>query len=115
MLQLSEAQWQELQARDAQQFVVTVCYQFLRERPEAVNDPGGAAVLERMQSARDYAQRTGFTSNPHVVRLMYLAADAPGVHKDPLIDGHLRKPGATPEQRLDDLLAVMNDKLKEES
>lgn len=115
MLTLSEAQWRELQARDTRQFVMTVCDQFLGERPDMAQTPGGKVVLERMQTAHDYATRTGFTSNPHVVQLMYLAADAPGIHADPLIDGYLRKPGATPEQRLDDLLAVMNNKLREKS
>lgn len=112
MLTLSETQWRELQARDARQFVTTVCYQFLGERPDMVEAPGGKAVLDRMQAAHDYAVRVGFTSTPHVVRLMYLAADAPGIHDDPVVDGYLRKSGATPEQRFDDLLAVMNDKLK---
>jgi hypothetical protein len=112
MLTLSEAQWRELQARDARQFVATVCHQFLGERPEVVKAPGGDAVLDRMQAAHDYAFRIGFSSTPHVVRLMYLAADAPGIHDDPVVDAYLRKPGATPEQRLDDLLAVINNKLK---
>jgi hypothetical protein len=112
MLQLSDAQWRELQARDARQFVATVCHQFLGGRPHMTEPPGGKPVLDRMQAAHDYAKRVGFTSNPHVVRLMYLAADAPRIHDDPLVDAYLRKPGATPEQRLDDLLAVMNNKLK---
>lgn len=115
MLTLSEAQWRELQARDAGNFVTTVCYQFLGERPDMVEAPGGKVVLDRMQAAHDYATRVGFTSNPHVVRLLYLAADVPGIHDDPLVDGSLRKPGATPEQRLGDLLAVMNNKLPEEA
>ena len=111
MLKLSETQWRELQAHDARRFVTTVCYQFLGKRPDMVEAPGGKAVLDRMQAAHDYAVRVGFTSTPHVVRLMYLAADAPGIHDDQVVDGYLRKPGATPEQRLDDLLAVMNNKL----
>lgn len=112
MLTLDETQWRELQARDARQFVAAVCRQFLGERPDMVEAPGGKAVLDRMQAAHDYAVRVGFTSNPHIVRLMYLAADAPGIHNDPLVDGYLRKPGATPEQRLDDLLAVMDNRLE---
>jgi hypothetical protein len=114
MLTLSEAQWQELQARDSGNFVVTVCNQFLSERPDMIEAPGGEAVLNRMQAAHDYAIHAGFTSNRHVVRLLYLAADAPGIHDDPLVNACIRKPGATPEQRLDDLLAVMNYKLPKE-
>lgn len=51
----------------------------------------------------------------HIVRLMYLAADAPGIHADPLINAYLRKHGALPEQRLDDMLAVMDKKLEKEN
>lgn len=67
--------------------------------------------MMRMQDAYDYAARAGFTSTPHIVWLMFLSADAPRIHDDPLVDQYLRKPGATPEQRLDDLNAVMKHKL----
>jgi hypothetical protein len=113
MLQLTEAQWRELQARDAGNFVATICYQFLSERPDMVESPGGQEVQRRMQAAHDYAMRLGFTSNPHVVKLMYLAADAPGIHDDPPVSRYLSKPGATPEQRLDEVLDVMNSQLKQ--
>jgi hypothetical protein len=112
MLTLTEAQWRELQAHDARQFVVTVADQFLANRPDMLERPGRDGVIERMQSAHDYGARVGFTSTPHIVRLMYLAADAPLIHDDPVVDHHLRKPGAAPEHRLDDLLAVMNKKLE---
>lgn len=114
MLKLSQTQWDELQARDTHQFVAAVCDQFLANRPDMLDLPGRAAVQGRMQAGHDYAVRIGFTSTPHIVRLMYLAADAPGIRDDPLIDAYLRKPGATPEQRLDDMIAVMNKKLERE-
>ena len=112
MLKLSQAQWEELQVRDTHQFVAAVCDQFLANRPDMLDRPGHAAVQNRMQAAHDYAVRIGFTSTPHSVRLMYLATDAPDIHDVPLIDAYLRKPGATPEQRLDDMIAVMNKKLE---
>ncbi|MES2740154.1 MAG: hypothetical protein V4754_04295 [Pseudomonadota bacterium] len=112
MLTLSKAQWQELQTRDAGHFVTAVADQFLSNRADMQRYPGRDTVLSRMQAARDYAVGAGFTSTPHIVRLMYLYADAPRIHNDPLIDGYLRKPGATPEQRLDDLLALVNKKLE---
>jgi hypothetical protein len=112
MLILTDAQWQALQQGEARQFVVAVCDGFLANRPDMLAQPGREAVLARMQDAHDYAARVGFTSTPHIVRLMYLSADAARIHDDPLVDGYLRKPGATPEQRLDDLDAVMNNKLK---
>lgn len=113
MLKLSESQWRALQARDIHQFVVSVCDQFMATRADVSDLPGRATTLERMQGAHDTAARIGFTSTAHIVHLMYLAADAPGIHTDPLVEAYLRKPGATPEQRLDDMLAVMNKKMGE--
>lgn len=114
MLTLTEAQWQNLQQGEARQFVAAMCDAFLANRPEMRDQPGRDEVLKRMQDAYDYAARTGFTSTPHIVRLMYLSADAPHIYDDPLVDHYLRKPGATPEQRLDDLDAVMKHMLKGE-
>lgn len=114
MLTLTEAQWQSLQQGEARQFVAAVCDGFLSKRPEMSARPGRDKVLARMQDAYDYAVRAGFTSTPHVVRLIVLSADAPRIHDDPLVDAYLRKPGATPEQRLDDLDAVMKNRLKGE-
>lgn len=94
MLKLSEAQWAELQSHDSRQVVSAVCDQFLDKRPEMLKSPGRLPLQTRMQAAYDYAVRAGFTSMPHILRLMYLAADAPAIHDDPLVDTHLRKPGA---------------------
>lgn len=112
MLTLTEAQWQGLQQGEADSFVAAVCDGMLANRPDLIETPGRGTVLARIRDAHAYAGRAGFISTPHIVRLMYLAADAPGIHDDPLVDGYLRKPGATPEQRLDDLDAVMKHKLK---
>ena len=112
MLTLDENQWRALQACDARQFVGAVCDQLLAKRPDLVTEPGREAILGRMQAAHDYAQRLGFTSTPHIVWLMYMAADAPTLVTDPVIETYLAKPGATPEQRLDDLEAVLQKKLE---
>lgn len=112
MLTFSDEQWRELELRDGRNFVAAVCDQFISDRPDMREVPGRHAVCGRMQDAYDYAIRVGFTSTPHIVRLMYLAADAPRIHDDSLVDAYLRKPGASPEQRLDDLIAVMNKKLE---
>jgi hypothetical protein len=112
MLKLSEAQWRELQARDARRFVEAVADQFLSKRPEMLRYPGQESVMARMQAAHDHALRVGFTSTPHIVQLMHLYADGPRIHEDRLFDGYLRKPGATPEQRLDDLMAKTKNQLE---
>jgi hypothetical protein len=112
MLQLSEVQWQALLQAEAGQFVAGVCDEFLAQRPDMRDLPGRNTVLARMRDALSYATRVGFTSTPHIVRLMYLSADAAGIFAEPLIDGYLRKPGASPELRLDELDAVMRKKLQ---
>ncbi|MGC4075491.1 MAG: hypothetical protein QM702_00345 [Rubrivivax sp.] len=111
MLKLTDLQWLALNRDEAKRFVAAVCDGFLVDRPSAHEHPGRQTILVRMQQAYDYAARAGFNSTPHIVRLMVLAADAPRIHDDPLVDRYLRKPGATPEQRLDDLDAVMKHQL----
>ncbi|MDB0543332.1 hypothetical protein LBW62_19190 [Ralstonia solanacearum] len=111
MLTLSEDQWRALQACDGRQFVATVCDQFLANRPDLAATPGRTVILDRMTQAHDYAERLGFISTPHIVWLMYLVADAPALVDDPVIEAYLRKAGATPEQRLDDMAAVMQQTL----
>lgn len=113
MLTLDETQWFALRAYEHDQFVAQVCSQYLEQRPECRQQPGELAVSRRMRRGLDYAQELGFTRNGHIVRLMYLAADAPAVIGDEILTSHLSRAGATPEERLDDLDAVINWKLKE--
>ncbi|MDN2705660.1 MULTISPECIES: hypothetical protein [unclassified Janthinobacterium] len=114
MLTFSEEQWRAVQTGDMSDFVIAVADQFLAKRADMASQPGRATVIERMLAAYTYAIRIGFRSTPHIVHLMYLSADAPGIHDDPLVDAYLRKPGATPEQRFDELIAVMDKKLEGE-
>lgn len=113
MLTLNEAQWLALQHDEAQRFVAAVCDGFLMSRPDLRALQTRAAVLARMQRGYDYAAHIGFSSTPHIIRLMYLWADAPELHHDRLLERYLSKPGATPEQRLDDLDAILKFHLKE--
>ncbi|MEC5159126.1 hypothetical protein [Janthinobacterium sp. CG_S6] len=113
MLTLNDSQWADLTVRDTNSFVAAVCDQYLSTRPEQVAAPGRDAVLMQMNRAHDYAIQIGFSETPHIIRWMYLAADAPGIDGDKMIAAYLRKAGATPEQRLDDMLAVVMNELKE--
>jgi hypothetical protein len=115
MLTLSKEQWKQLQSRDDQQFTATVCDQYLASHPDMAQTPGREVVLNQMRMAREFADRLGFTDAPHIVQLMYLLTEAPALIDNPRFASHLRKPGATPEQRLDDLFAVMKYKLKGEA
>lgn len=111
MLTLDDKQWRGLQAQDEKNFVAAVCEQFLADRADRAADSGRQGVLNRMQHAYTYTQNIGLTSTPHVVQFLYLAADAPRFYERPPIDYQLRKPGATSEQRWDDLMAVVHKKL----
>ncbi|MDK3023563.1 hypothetical protein QO239_13250 [Cupriavidus taiwanensis] len=107
MLTLSEAQWQALREAEARSFVGAVCEQFLGLRPELLREPGKEEVLRRMLAGYDLAARIGLQSTPHIVKLLYLCADAPQLAADEQVQMYLLKPGATPELRLDDLSAVI--------
>lgn len=111
MITLNEQQWDQLKVRDAGSFVEAVCAQFLSNRSEMVKVPGRGVVQGRMQAAHDYAGSAGFTNTPHIVQFMYMAVDYPGFHDDALVDIYLRKLGGTPEQRFDDMLAVLKREL----
>jgi hypothetical protein len=107
MLTLDNDQTSQLKLGDARRFVEAVCEQFLADRPELKDPVNRAETLRKMQAAFEYADRIGLRSTPHVIVLMYLSVDSPYFHDDPETDRYLRKPGATPEQRLDDLVAVL--------
>ena len=107
MLTLSEAQWQALRKTEARNFVSAVCEQFLARRPELLLEPGKDEVLDRMLAGHDLAARIGLQSTPHIVKLLYLCADAPQLAADEQVQMYLLKPGASPELRLDDLSAVI--------
>ena len=111
MIAFDEAQWDRLKAKDVASFVASVCDQFLADRPDMVITPGRDIVHKRMHSARDFTDRADFTSSPHVVQFMYLSADYPGFYDDKLVAAYISKPGATPEQRFEDLLAVLRHEL----
>ncbi|MEM5278122.1 conserved hypothetical protein [Cupriavidus taiwanensis] len=113
MLTLSEAQWQALRHTEVQNFVGAVCEQFLAHRPVLLQKPGREEVSGRMQAGYSLAAELGLLSTQHIVKFLYLCADAPQLATDRQVRAYLLKPGATPEQRLDDLSAVMKLVLKE--
>jgi hypothetical protein len=71
-----------------------------------------SVVLKRLGATHRLAGEVGFTSSPHIIRLLHLAADAPGLHQDPDVRAWLSRLGQSPEQRLDDLLAVVDHHLQ---
>lgn len=113
MLTLDQSQLDQLQALDANNFVAAVCDQFLEKREDRVANPGREGVLQRMTAAYRHAVELGIQSPPTLVEFLYITADAPRFWEDASIDYQLRKPGATAEQRFDELMAVMRQQLRE--
>jgi hypothetical protein len=58
-----------------------VCDQFLADRPIWPMPPDGIRS-KRGRLARDFTDRAGFTSSPHVVQFMFTAAAHPAFHDD---------------------------------
>lgn len=112
MLSFNDAQWGQIQHSDDLAFVRAVHAQFLRGRPELRLDPLREETLARMRRAHTEGIALGFRSTPHLVQWLYLAADAPQIMTDASIRAQLLKPGASPEQRFDDLLATVRHLLR---
>lgn len=113
MLMLTEEQWQTLRKAEIRNFVGAVCEQFLAHRPELLREPDKEEVLHRMLVGHDFAARVGLQSTPHIVKLLYLCADAPQLPRDTEIQTYFLRSGTTPELMLDDLSAVIEHVLNE--
>lgn len=107
MLKITEEQFQKLQARDADNFVAAVADEFLADRPDLQAQPGRAEIIARMRAAYDNGLTLGFTETPALIYMMYMSADYPGIFERPGTQQYLSKPGATPEQRLNDMKDVL--------
>ncbi|WP_432239584.1 hypothetical protein [Herbaspirillum robiniae] len=114
MLTLTEAQYQKFLARDVENFVAAVADQFIAERKEAGDVLERPVVIARMRDAYDSGRDFGITSTGHLIYMMYLSADAPGIFEDEVVQRYIRKPGATPEQRLDELMCVLKNKMRDD-
>ncbi|QJQ00991.1 hypothetical protein [Herbaspirillum rubrisubalbicans] len=112
MIELSPEQYQQFLESDTQHFIAAAADQYLAAHEEMRSDPGRAEVLERMRTAFERGRAIGFTSTPHLLYMMTLEAGAPGLFGDELIRYYLSKPGATPEQRLDDFDAIFTNELQ---
>ncbi|WP_433694022.1 hypothetical protein [Herbaspirillum seropedicae] len=108
MLTLTDAQYQTFLACDTQNFVVAVADQFLNKRREMLAEPGRTEIIARMRAAYDNGINLGFTSAGHLIYLMYMSADYPGIFERPMAQRYLLKPGAAPEQRLDEIKAILS-------
>lgn len=110
MLELSEAQLQELARLDARDYVDRVHDDVLEAHPEL----NAAQLRERLYRAFDHAMKLGLRDGGAATQFLTFEALAPEFYRDPAIDAWLRKPDASPEQRWADLIATMKSKLPRE-
>ena len=110
MLSFSPAQWQALREDEAQRFVAAVTDQLIAGRPNL--QAQRPAVLKLLIAMHGLAAQVGLTSTPHIIRLLHLAADTPGLYEDPALRSWLTRPVQNPEQRLDELLSVVDRTLQ---
>ncbi|WP_413458264.1 hypothetical protein [Herbaspirillum huttiense] len=108
MIRLDEDDLARLRARDTEHFIAAVADQFLAERADLQRVPGRSEVIRRMREAYAHGLSLGFGTLSHLIYMMYLSADWPGLFRRPGTVRYLRRPGATPEQRLDDMIAVLH-------
>lgn len=112
MIELTPAQYQQFLDSDTQHFISAAADQYLADHEDLRSDAGRAEVIERMRVAYERGREMGFTSTPHLLYMMTFEAGAPGLFGDELIRYYLSRPGATPEQRLDDFDAILADELQ---
>lgn len=115
MLTLSAGQWQAMREHEANSFADAVAGDYLKEHPEMADQPGTLEICMRMRAAHAYALGLGFTSSPHLVAFMHLAAVLPAFYEQPQVDKVLRKPGRPPEQRFSDYEAVLVWKIRKDA
>jgi hypothetical protein len=83
MLTFSPAQWRALREDETQRFVAAVANQLIVGRAELQGQRPD--MLKRLGAMHSLAAQLGFTSTPHIIRLLHLAADTPGMHEDPAL------------------------------
>lgn len=108
MIRLDEDDLAKLRARDTGHFIAAVADQFLAGRADLQRVQGRSEVIRRMREAYENGLSLGFSVLSHLIYIMYLSADWPGLFHRPGTVRYLTRPGATPEQRLDDMIAVLH-------
>lgn len=109
MLELSEDQLRLLRDNEDAGFVSRIRSQLVAEFPD-VNDSG---LQQRLQMAHDRALYLGLESAESRTQFLYQEAFAPGFYEQPAIAAWLTRPGAPPEQRWRDFMALASKRIEE--
>jgi hypothetical protein len=78
--------------------------------PTLADDP---AILDKLTEAFREARAAGLTRDKLLADFIYLEIQAPGFHRHPSIRRWLRKRGAVPDERFDDLMEVLRNKAEQ--
>lgn len=109
MLELSEDQMHQLLESENAGFVSRVRAKLVADFPD-VNDTG---LHQRLLVAHDRALRFGLESPESRTQFLFQEAFAPGFYEQPAIAAWLTRPGAPPEQRWRDFMALVNKRIEE--
>lgn len=108
MLELSEQQLQQMRLHEHAGFVGRVRAELVAQFPELAGDIG---LEERLHLAHDRALGFGLESAQARTQFLYQEAFVPGFYEQPAVTAWLRRPGASPEQRWRDFVALADARL----
>jgi hypothetical protein len=108
MLELTEAQLQQMRQHERAGFVGRVRAELLAKFPELAGD---ASLQQRLSTAHDRALALGLDSGQARTQFLYQEAFTPGFCEQPAVIAWLKRPGAAPEQRWRDFMALADARL----
>lgn len=109
MIELSEEQMNLLLRGENEGFVSRVRAKLMVDFPEV----GDAGLQQRLLVAHDRALQLGLESAESRTQFLYQEAFAPGFYEQPAITAWLTRPGAPPEQRWRDFMALTRARIEE--
>ncbi len=112
MLELTEAQLQQMRQHEHAGFVGRVHAELLAKFPELFSDEG---LPQRLSTAHKRALELGLESAQARTQFLYQEAFAPGFYKQPAVVAWLTRPGAEAEQRWRDFAAIAKARLAADS
>jgi hypothetical protein len=108
MLELTENQLRQMRLHEHAAFVSRVRAELVAKFPELASDD---ALEQRLLVAHDRAIGFGLESAQARTQFLYQEAFAPGFDKHPAFVSWLGRPGAEPEQRWRDFIALAEARL----
>jgi hypothetical protein len=108
MLELTEAQLQQMRQHEHAGFVSRVRADLLTRFPDLASDE---SLQQRLSVAHDRALALGLESAQARTQFLYQEAFAPGFSEQAAVTAWLKRPGASPEQRWRDFMALADTRL----